>query len=83
MYVCVCKAVRVSDVERVAQAGCTTPDALIATFELDDPMCCGRCIDEIDEIVYLAQEVADRTPEDVTMVGTNPLPFTPRLHSLH
>jgi bacterioferritin-associated ferredoxin len=83
VYVCSCKAVRVSDVERAAQSGCTTPGALIAMLELDDPMCCGRCIEEIDEIVFIALEAAERAPANFPVVSAHPERYIPRLNALH
>jgi hypothetical protein len=46
---------KLSDVERAAQAGHTTAEALISALELRDPRCCGRCAGPIDRIVGLAQ----------------------------
>lgn len=54
MYVCVCKAIRDSDVRRQARKGVTTPEGLIKAFKLNDSKCCGRCAREIDRFVAIA-----------------------------
>ena len=54
MYVCICKGVTVSDVKWAARGGSITAEALIAALGLRDPECCGRCAEEMDEIVAIA-----------------------------
>ena len=56
MFLCICKGVRARDVERLGQAGVVEPEALTAALELDDDGCCGRCADNIDEFVDVAQD---------------------------
>jgi bacterioferritin-associated ferredoxin len=53
MYVCLCKGLTESDVQRLAPPAPLCPQALIAALGLDDEVCCGRCAVEVDEIVTL------------------------------
>ncbi len=54
MFVCLCKGLTVSDVQRVAPTAGPTPGDLIEALGLDSPQCCGRCARNIDEIMLLA-----------------------------
>lgn len=44
MYVCSCKAVKKSDVERAVACGAHTPDSLASALGFDDADACGRCL---------------------------------------
>lgn len=58
MYVCVCIGVTEDHVRSAGRAGITTADELIAALGLDEPICCGRCTLNIQEIVALADSAA-------------------------
>lgn len=51
MYVCLCKGLTESDIQRLSQSGPLQPDCLIAALALDDNECCGRCARKIEELV--------------------------------
>jgi bacterioferritin-associated ferredoxin len=54
MYVCLCKGLAESDIHRAAQCAGAHPDSLITTLGLDDDDCCGRCVENIQELVTIA-----------------------------
>lgn len=54
MYLCVCKGLKLSDVQEVTRSGRRSPERLIADLGLDDPRCCGRCARRIDRFVVLS-----------------------------
>lgn len=55
MYICVCKGIKESDVEDLGRAGITCPKKLAATLGIDDEdNCCGRCLDNMSELVTIA-----------------------------
>ncbi|MFO0773051.1 MAG: (2Fe-2S)-binding protein [Nitrospiraceae bacterium] len=56
MYVCLCKGLTDRDVQQAGRQGTVTRAALIATFGLKDPGCCGRCAKNIRELVTLAAD---------------------------
>jgi bacterioferritin-associated ferredoxin len=56
MYMCLCKGLKESHVERVGRLGITTPEGLIAALELDDGNCCGRCVHRMDAYVAVAKK---------------------------
>lgn len=64
MYLCVCKALRPSDVERAARSSGVAPQALIAGLGLDDPRCCGRCARRIDRFIVLATTALGRMGQE-------------------
>ena len=53
MFLCVCKAVRVSEAVDAARAGVDTPDYIRTHFGFDDDECCGRCADQIEAVADL------------------------------
>ena len=53
MYICVCKAIRVSDAVEVARSRPISPEALVDSFGLDDDESCGRCANYKNEIAKL------------------------------
>jgi len=56
MFLCVCKGITESSVQRIGEAGVIEPEALVAVFGLDDDkLCCGQCREEIDEFVAQAR----------------------------
>ncbi len=55
MYICVCKGIKESDVENLGRAGVTCPKKLAATLGIDDEdNCCGRCLNNINDLVTIA-----------------------------
>jgi bacterioferritin-associated ferredoxin len=62
MYVCLCKGITELDVQRAAETGSITPDALVTRLGLADENCCGRCAREIDGIVALALDACAALP---------------------
>ena len=61
MYICVCKGIKESDVESLGRAGMTCPNKLAATLGLDDDdNCCGRCLNNISDLVTIASRACDR-----------------------
>lgn len=54
MYICLCKGLTESDVQEAGRTGALTEAALIATFGLKDTGCCGRCANNIHELVAVA-----------------------------
>ena len=54
MYICVCKGIKESDVEDLGRAGVTCPKKLAASLGIDDEDTCGRCLDQIHDLVTIA-----------------------------
>ena len=55
MFLCVCKAVRVSEAVDAARTGIDSPEAMRSFFGFDDDECCGRCAEDIEDVVALVQ----------------------------
>ena len=55
MYVCVCKAIRLSEAVEAAQAGGAAPENLMETFGFEDSDACGRCARRITELSVLVR----------------------------
>lgn len=55
MFLCVCKAVRVSEAVDAARAGVDTPARIRRHFGFDDDECCGRCAKHIESVAHLLQ----------------------------
>ena len=47
MYACACKGIPEAEVRRVLADGMPSSDELIAQLGLEDPNCCGRCVNTI------------------------------------
>lgn len=65
MFLCVCKAVRVSEAVEAAQDGIDTPESIRRHFGFDDDECCGRCAEHADSIAALVRiklKRAERVP---------------------
>jgi bacterioferritin-associated ferredoxin len=56
MYVCGCRGITEADVRRAGEAGAVTADKLITVLDLQHPLCCGRCVERIEQLVDLATE---------------------------
>lgn len=72
MFLCVCKAVRVSEAVEAAQDGIDTPESIRRHFGFDDDECCGRCADNIDSFVAVVRiqlKRAERAPAPVVGVA--------------
>ena len=55
MFLCVCKAVRISDAVDAAREGHDTPALIRRHFGFDDDECCGRCAEDIEEVTALVR----------------------------
>ena len=56
MYLCLCKGLTESDVQRVCQSQ-ANPDSLVSTLGLDDEDCCGRCVRNIEEFLSVSSKL--------------------------
>lgn len=55
MFICLCKGITESDLQRFAEsAQPVTPAALEEAFGLADEECCGRCAENLSELVWMA-----------------------------
>jgi bacterioferritin-associated ferredoxin len=71
MYLCLCKGINDTEVRRVGQAGCLTPEEIIAALGLRDEECCGNCIENIEEFVAVAESgVEEEKPDPFYSVAT-------------
>jgi bacterioferritin-associated ferredoxin len=61
MYVCLCKGLTESDVQQAARAGKVCPETLKTCFGLEDEDCCGRCANNIHELVAVANSASSLT----------------------
>ena len=55
VYVCVCKAIRLSEAVEAARAEGADPEDLIETLGFYDDECCGRCAGRISEISVMVR----------------------------
>lgn len=55
MFLCICKAVRVSEAVDAARAGFDSPESIKQLFGFDDEDCCGRCAEHIDSVTALVR----------------------------
>ena len=53
MFLCICKAVRVSEAVDAARAGFDSPESIKEFFGFDDEECCGRCAKNIEAVTAL------------------------------
>ena len=61
MYLCICKGITESDVEDLGRSGMTCPKKLAAALGLEDEdNCCGRCLDNMADLVTIASRECDR-----------------------
>lgn len=67
MYVCLCKGITESDLRRAAAAGEATPDTLITVLGLEDEGCCGRCIENIEDLAALVSGRCRECPLSATL----------------
>ena len=51
MYLCICKAVTVSEVREVAEAGVRDFDELAERFSLGDEDNCGTCLSVLEDLL--------------------------------
>jgi bacterioferritin-associated ferredoxin len=54
MYVCLCKGLTESDIQRAAQSCKLAPEALTEKLGLEDEDCCGRCVRNIQQLIAVA-----------------------------
>ena len=55
MFLCVCKAVRLSEAVDAARSGVDTPALIRRYFGFDDAECCGRCAKHIESVAQLVR----------------------------
>lgn len=55
MYVCLCKGITDQQVQCALSEHGSNHDSLITAFELDRD-CCGRCAENIDDLIQVATE---------------------------
>jgi bacterioferritin-associated ferredoxin len=67
MYVCLCKGITESDLRRAAPAGETTPETLITVLGLEDEDCCGRCMENIEDLAALVSSRCHECPLSTTL----------------
>ena len=60
MYVCVCKAIRLSEAVEAARVQGAGPEDLIETLGFYDDECCGRCAGRISEISVMVRMELDK-----------------------
>ncbi len=60
VYVCVCKAIRLSEAVEAARAEGADPEDLIETLGFYDEECCGRCARRISEISGMVRLELDK-----------------------
>ncbi len=59
MYICLCKGITESDLQKFAEnAQSPEPATLGAAFGLTDEECCGRCAENLSDLVALATGVS-------------------------
>jgi len=56
MYVCLCKGLTESDIQRAAQTCKLDPKSLAERLGLDDEDCCGRCLRNINQLIVTASD---------------------------
>ncbi len=71
MFLCVCKAVRISDAVAAAKSGFNSPDSMKQVFGLEEDDCCGRCARHIDSFVARVrlELVRDKAKQGLTTVS--------------
>lgn len=71
MFLCVCKAVRISDAVAAANSGFNSPDSMKQVFGLEEDDCCGRCARHIDSFVARVrlELVRDKAKQGLTAVS--------------
>lgn len=61
VYVCVCKAIRLSDAVEAARTNGTDPEGLMEAFGFDDGDACGRCASRITDLSVLVRLELDKS----------------------
>ena len=61
MYVCVCKAIRLSEAVEAARTEGAGPEDLMQSLGFEDEECCGRCAGRISEISVMVRLELDKT----------------------
>lgn len=62
MYICLCKGISEARVRELGQMGICSPADLAAAFGLEENVCCGRCLRNIDAFVAVATGGVVATP---------------------
>ncbi len=55
MYICLCKGLTESDVEQMGALGLIRPESLTRSLGLEDEDCCGRCANNLEELLEIAE----------------------------
>ena len=61
VFVCVCKAIRLSDAVEAARTNGTDPEGLLEAFGFDDSDACGRCARRITELSVMVRLELDKS----------------------
>ena len=67
VYVCVCKAIRLSEAVEAARAEGADPEDLIEALGLHDDECCGRCAGRISEISVMVRLELNKSKLDLAI----------------
>jgi bacterioferritin-associated ferredoxin len=65
MYVCLCRGITEGRVRQLGRDGVVCPKALACELGIDEPGCCGRCLNNIGALAALA-EAEIVTPASMT-----------------
>jgi bacterioferritin-associated ferredoxin len=57
MYVCLCKGLTETDIRQMAPKRELCPDTFKACFGFDDEECCGRCAENVQELIAIAKGI--------------------------
>ena len=55
MYVCLCKGLTEADIRRMAPKRELCPETFRACFGFDDEECCGRCAENLPDLIAIAK----------------------------
>lgn len=55
MFLCICKAVPMSEAVDAARSGIESPESISEYFGFEDDECCGRCAEDIEQVAVLVQ----------------------------
>ena len=55
MYVCLCKGLTEADIRQMAPKPDLCPETFNACFGFDDEDCCGRCVENLHELIAIAK----------------------------
>jgi bacterioferritin-associated ferredoxin len=61
MYICLCKGLTESDVQRACESGIESGDCLIKQMGWDDEDCCGRCANKVEDLISIGSVASSLT----------------------